>query len=294
MSEGDVSFDGRASRFVERIYGSSKGELRLEAAWQQLQAALPALPALTGAAGAAVSGPLGPGPTGPDPTAAGPSVLGPSAASQQRPLLRCWDAGGGAGQMTLRLAQQGHQVLLNDLSGEMLALAETALAEAGLKERVTLRQEPIRAVTAGPFDLIVCHAVLEWVVDQQALIAALARRLAPGGLLSLMFYNRDALILTHVIRGNVERLLHGDLVGHPGGLTPPNAAAPAAVAAWLAGQGLVTVARHGIRSLSDFLPKALRPTLAPAVLRELDARYGEQPPFSELARYQHWLCRAAG
>lgn len=254
MSAGDVSFDGRAGRFVERIYGSSKGALRLTAVWQQLCAAVPGL--------------------------------------ESGLPLRCWDAGGGAGQMTLLLAQQGHRVLLNDLSAEMLALADAALGEAGLQAQVEVRHAPIQAIDTGAFDLIVCHAVLEWVVDQAALIAALAARLAPGGTLSLMFYNRNALILTHAIKGNVDRLLRGDLVGHPGGLTPPNAAAPEQVAAALAASGLAVVRRHGIRSLSDFLPKSLRASLAPEVLRDLDARYGEQPPFSELARYQHWLCRA--
>jgi 2-polyprenyl-3-methyl-5-hydroxy-6-metoxy-1,4-benzoquinol methylase len=48
---------------------------------------------------------------------------------------------------------------------------------------VTVREDEVDDVPAGPFDVIVSSHVLEHVPDDEALIAALKQRLAPGGLL---------------------------------------------------------------------------------------------------------------
>lgn len=253
--ESDISFDGRAERFVERIYGSAKGELRLALVWQDLCRSLPAL-------------------TGPAP-------------------LRVWDAGGGAGQMAFTLAAAGHHVLLSDISADMLALAEPRRAEPG-GERVEIRHGAIQ--TLAPmleerFDLIVCHAVLEWLAQPQQVLALLAQRLAPGGHLSLMFYNRRSLLLTHAVRGSVDKLLGGETIGHPGSLTPPNALDPDEVEPWLRALGLEVASRCGIRTVTEYLPRPQRAKMALATLLELEQRYGREEPFCGLGRYLHWVCR---
>jgi hypothetical protein len=46
--------------------------------------------------------------------------------------MSVWGAGGGLGQMSCKLAGLGHRALLNDISGEMLALAVQEIDRAGL------------------------------------------------------------------------------------------------------------------------------------------------------------------
>jgi S-adenosylmethionine-dependent methyltransferase len=253
----DISFDGRAERFVERIYGSAKGELRLALLWQDMLAEIPPL--------------------------AGPAPL------------RIWDAGGGAGQMAFKLAARGHAVLLSDISADMLALAaaqrDTAAAGSG---RIEIRCASIQALSDEldeRFDLIVCHAVLEWLAQPREVLAQLARRLAPGGYLSLMFYNRHSLLLTHAVRGSVDKLLGGETAGHPGSLTPPNALAPAEVEQWLRELGLAAVSRCGIRTVTEYLPRAQRAEMELETLLRLEQRYCREEPFQSLGRYLHWVCR---
>ena len=80
----DRNFDDIAEKFARNIYGTTKGKIRQAVVWQDLTGLLAQLP--------------------------------------QRPL-RILDAGGGEGHMACQLAELGHQVLLCDLSGEMIQRA---------------------------------------------------------------------------------------------------------------------------------------------------------------------------
>lgn len=252
-SDRDSSFDGRAERFVERIYGSAKGELRLQMLWDDMLENIPPL-----RAGAA---------------------------------LHIWEAGGGAGQMAGRLAAAGHRILLSDVSADMLAIAERELAGEA-RGRVDIRCASIQALSEAlreSFPLVVCHAVLEWLSDPAAALRQLHARLAPGGYLSLMFYNLNSLVLTHALHGNVKKLLAGDFAGHPGGLTPSNPLAPEQVYAWLGELGLDIVSRCGIRTISEYLPES--PRFDAQLLLQLERLYCRSAPFLQLARYIHVVCR---
>lgn len=77
----DRNFDDIAEKFAHNIYGTTKGKIRLAVARQDLTTLLAQLP--------------------------------------QR-SLRILHAGGDEGHMPCQLAQAGHQVLLCDLSGEMI------------------------------------------------------------------------------------------------------------------------------------------------------------------------------
>lgn len=247
-----AGFDGRAARFVERIYGSAKGELRLQMLWEDMLAQLPPLHAA--------------------------------------PPQRVWDAGGGAGQMARRLAALGHSVLLSDNSAEMLALAERELGE--LRPQVELRCAAIDSLAetlSEQFPLVVCHAVLEWLAAPRAALAQLVGRVEAGGWLSLMFYNINSLMLTHAMHGNVKKLLKEDFVGHPGGLTPPHPLLPEDVYGWLDALDMEVVSLCGIRSVSEYLPPS--PNFDAALVLELERQYCRRPPFLQLARYVHVVCR---
>ena len=92
------------------------------------------------------------------------------------------DVGCGAGLLTEPLARLGAKVTGLDASTELIAVARQHAEAQGLE--IDYRAGEL-ADLAGQFDLITCMEVIEHVADPAAFVEALARRLAPGGLLIL-------------------------------------------------------------------------------------------------------------
>ncbi|MFI6480621.1 class I SAM-dependent methyltransferase [Nonomuraea sp. NPDC050663] len=109
---------------------------------------------------------------------------------------RVLDVGCGQGTQALRVARAGHDVTAFDSSRRLLDLLEAAV-EPGM--RVTTVQgdagELAGLVEAGGFDVVLCHGVLMYFDDPGPLIEAMAGALRPGGLLSLLVRNGDALAM---------------------------------------------------------------------------------------------------
>ncbi|WP_192034820.1 methyltransferase domain-containing protein [Halomonas sp. YLGW01] len=196
------------------------------------------------------------------------------------------DVGGGLGQMAHWFAERGHPVTLLEPSAEMLARAEVALADT----EVRLIQAPLQqlAVQApGPWPLIVCHAVLEWLADPRDALMRLADRLAPGGQLSLMVFNRDALRLSNVAKGNLDKVLEDRLAGtgQRQRLTPISPLTHGQIAAWAEEAGLTIEARAGVRVFHDYLTARELDAAAMDKLVELERRYCDVEPHWRLGRY---------
>ncbi|MEV6649848.1 class I SAM-dependent methyltransferase [Streptomyces sp. NPDC051219] len=115
--------------------------------------------------------------------------------------LRVLDVGMGQGTQALRLARAGHKVTGLESDPAMLKAARDALAgePAGICARVRLIEGDGRDTGVhflpGSFDVVLCHGVLMYVQEPDAMLAGLARMLAPGGLLSLLVRNADALAM---------------------------------------------------------------------------------------------------
>ena len=92
------------------------------------------------------------------------------------------DVGCGAGLLAEPLARLGAQVTAIDAAPELIEVARAHAAGQGLA--IEYRAAAVEAIE-GQFDLITSLEVIEHVADPRAFIAALARRLAPGGLLIL-------------------------------------------------------------------------------------------------------------
>ncbi|WP_323844527.1 methyltransferase domain-containing protein [Microbulbifer magnicolonia] len=256
--DSDRNFDDLAHRFRNRIYGGLKGDIRLAVLNRDLA------PLLADAA-----------------------------------TLKIVDAGGGQGQFALDLAEAGHSVYLADISAEMLDLAAERVAERQLQRRVTLlhrrlQELPEIAELQGA-DLVICHAVLEWLAQPKRAVAQLRSLLKPGGYLSLTFYNRRALEFRLLQRGSfrqLDRNIDSDhWGGHPGSLTPQNPLLLEWVQDWLAQSGLNVVAHSGIRCFHDFMTPSIREKLPAAAIVEKELEYSRVDPYRQLARYVHLLCR---
>jgi len=90
------------------------------------------------------------------------------------------DVGCGAGLLAEPLARLGARVTGVDAAPELVAVAREHAAAQGLD--VVYNTGELGELE-GQFDLITCMEVIEHVADPAAFVKALAKRLAPGGLL---------------------------------------------------------------------------------------------------------------
>ena len=206
--------------------------------------------------------------------------------------LRVLDVGAGLGHMALWLAQQGHQLTLCEPSAPMLAQAKASFAEQGVAaEFIHADWQQLTGMNLPPFDVILCHAVLEWLAEPFALLAALKPLLKSGGWLSLAFYNKDALILQNLIKGNLRKISKQRFAGDNGSLTPQQPLASADVSQALQASGWQIQSRSGIRVFHDYMRPEARNRIADAELIATELAYRQHPTLGPLGRYQHWLCQ---
>lgn len=204
-------------------------------------------------------------------------------ALHDQPLL---DVGGGLGQLSAWFARRGHAVTLLEPSGDMLDQARQRLD--GLP--VSFVQAPLQALSeraAGPWSLIACHAVLEWLSDPRAAFATLAESLADDGQLSLMVFNRDALRFSNVVKGNLQKALDDRLegTGQRQRLTPISPLCHGQVVAWSRENGLAIRSVAGIRVFHDYLRHPPASEADWQRLVALEHRYCQAEPHWRLGRY---------
>jgi S-adenosylmethionine-dependent methyltransferase len=129
MKKQDRIFDGLAKRFSQRIYDSPKGKIRLAILQDDLQKTI----------------------------------------NLNKPL-KILDMGGGLGQMSIWLAKQGHQVTLCEPASDMLNVAQKSITDLGLTNNVQLSNNSLKrhcTKLSEQYDLIIFHAVLEWLAEPQ-------------------------------------------------------------------------------------------------------------------------------
>jgi 2-polyprenyl-6-hydroxyphenyl methylase/3-demethylubiquinone-9 3-methyltransferase len=99
------------------------------------------------------------------------------------------DVGCGAGLLAEPLARLGAKVTAIDASPELIAVAREHAAAMALE--IAYRAGAVEELK-GEFDLITCMEVIEHVADPAAFVGALAKRLAPDGLLMLSTPNQTS------------------------------------------------------------------------------------------------------
>ena len=202
------------------------------------------------------------------------------------------DAGGGTGQLAVALARRGYRVTVVDTSAAMLATCAQRAADegGGVAGRVATVQGDAADLPGllgpGGQDAAVCHDLLTRVDDQAALLASLAGVLAPGGVLSLGFANRDWLALRAGRRGDHTAALR--LVAGGSGAGEAITLAEAEVELDKAGFELVTASGVGV--FADAGDDDLDPDEL-ATLVELERLVAGREPYRSSARTLHLVAR---
>ena len=247
----DHNFDTIAQKFVKNIYGTTKGKIRSEVVWDELLHCLSLLP--------------------------------------KRPL-RILDAGGGFGFFSQKLAALGHQVVLCDISGELLKEAEKQLSGKEYADNIQLLHCSIQKLPEfinGKFDLILNHAVLEWLADPKETLKGLLNFLCADGLLSLMFYNKEAQRFFNLLSGNFEFVAKGMIRKKVVRLTPTFPLIEKDLRIWLEEFNMQIIQKTGVRVLHDYLKERSHCEEKFELLLAMEKQYCHQEPYASLGRYTH-------
>ncbi|MFJ3301858.1 class I SAM-dependent methyltransferase [Streptomyces sp. NPDC086549] len=215
--------------------------------------------------------------------------------------LRVLDVGMGQGTQALRLARAGHQVTGVERDATMIAAAREALCRQpeGIRERMRIVQGDGQDTGVhflpGSFDVVLCHGVLMYVEEPDPLLAGLARMLAPGGLLSLLVRNGDALAMRPGLDGDWAGALGAfDTTAYRNRLgLDVRADRLESLTATLAGIGAPLHAWYGVRVFTDTAADGAEIPADLDTLLAAEARAGRTDPYRGVAALLH-LCGVRG
>lgn len=258
MMNQDRNFDDISAHFEKKIYGGLKGEIRLAVLRHD--------------------------------------IFGWVKSWQQthtRPL-RVLDVGAGLAQISIELAKDGHDVTINDISANMLEIAKQNAGEAA--QNITWHTCPYQQLDdklTGKYDLILCHAVLEWLAEPKLIMDFFDRWLvddrAEKGVLSLCFYNPASFVYRNLVMGNFNLLHNKDFKADNGSLTPNHPVAKDEVLAWINDHHYQILHTSGLRVFHDYSPLKRGGHTNPQAVIEMEVAYSGQDPYKWLGRYLHFL-----
>jgi len=263
----DRSFDAIADHFEKKVYGGLKGEIRLAVLRRDIF----------------------------EYSAQMSEALG-------RPL-RILDVGAGLAQIAIELATQGHSVVINDISENMLEKAKANVEKIDQELDITwyvcpyqVLEEKLAQAETEKFDLIMSHALLEWLAEPAAVMDFFDQHLTDDGALSLCFYNPASFDYRNLIMGNfnlLDSLLDNNTykADNIKSLTPNHPVAKEEVESWLKAHNYQTVRSSGLRVFHDYAPlKRGGHNDLDAVIR-MELRYSQLEPYKWLGRYLHILAK---
>ncbi len=205
--------------------------------------------------------------------------------------LTVWDAGCGLAQISLELAARGHHLTLCDVSEKMLARAEQQFRKLGLSAEFHHLAAQALAPRLPRFDLVLCHAIIEWLAEPVSTLPIIADRVKPGGYLSLLFYNRNAMVYANALKGSWRwrNLLDDSYIGKGKKLTPPHPQYPHEIIEQLEQWGFHITTHTGIRVFHDYITKETLEQSDRSELFELERRYCRMPAYRDMGRYVHLI-----
>jgi S-adenosylmethionine-dependent methyltransferase len=212
--------------------------------------------------------------------------------------LQVLDLGCGTGATSIRLARLGFEVTLLDWSPAMLDLAERKAVEAGVSDNMKIRRGDAAhlANIFGPasFDVVLCHNVLEYVDDPNAVLIGATRLMRnSSAILSVLVRNQAGEVMKAALSSGdlacAEQTLsaaggHESLYGGEVRFFTPEA-----LEAMLKEASLTIIARRGVRVVSDYLPAKISRSVEYEQILALELKLAKRQEFFGVARYMHCL-----
>ena len=212
------------------------------------------------------------------------------------------DLGCGQGTQALRLARRGYQVTGVDASADLLVQFERDLAAEPAEVRARVRVERgliehwAERGVLSPAAVVLCHGVLMYQADPEPVLRAIAGLTAPGGMVSLLVRNGDALAMRPGLLGDwaaCAEAFDSDQYANRIGVTA-RADRLADLTGRLAGHGLELTAWYGVRVFTDMASGDASPPDSPGELEALldcEERAGRTDPYRRVAALTHLIAR---
>lgn len=195
------------------------------------------------------------------------------------------EIGGGTGVMSEHIHTMGHRVMLTDASEDVLAHARDTLDPS-----IVIRQQTLQSIDdLNDYDVVVCHAVLEWLERPYDAITSMFEQMKSGATLSLSFFNKDAAIFSNAVYGNFDYIAQGLKVKKQVKLNPNQPLPAKPVLAHCKSIGFEVKQVTGIRCFHDYMRDLEKQTLLYDELLSTERKYNTTEPFVWLGRYMHFL-----
>lgn len=252
----DQSFDKISEKFTHSIYSTGKGKIRQAILTRDLHAFI-----------------------------------------HSKQPLRVLDVGGGQGQMAEAFVKAGHEVVLNDISPIMLDTAKQRWQQTNIDDsKVTYLPMPLQQLATienlGKFDLVMCHAVFEWLAKPRDALVLLTQWIKPEGAISLMYFNKDALRFGNILYGNFDYVKAGLKVKKKVAMNPNNPLPIATVQQWISEMKLQVIQHSGVRCFHDYIKRESQADWLEELL-EMELTYAHLEPYRSLGKYQHLILGSA-
>lgn len=199
------------------------------------------------------------------------------------------DVGGGTGIMCDEMLSLGHKVVYNDLSAEAVEFAKHGLEgfESAIFYQSNLSDLPFHQ----SFDLLICHAVLEWLKEPIEAIKKLVEMSRDGGLVSLSFFNKDAHRFGNILYGNFDYVEADMQNKNTVRLNPNRALSPELILHELSQMPIEIISTAGLRCFHDYLKDREKQETEYERIKSLELKYCEDNPYKWLGKYFHIVFR---
>jgi len=214
--------------------------------------------------------------------------------------LAALDLGSGTGAASVRLARLGIHVTSLDSSPAMLDIQKRSIAEAGVSDRISLKQGDVAHVSdifqKETFDIILCHNVLEFVDDPARVLRDAVHVMRDSSaILSILVRSQAGEVLKAALQT-------GDLAAAEHSLTAEwgqeslyggktRLFTPEALEEMLKEASLTLMARRGVRIVADYLPGQISRSAEYERIFAFEQMLGKRAEFLGVARYIHCLAR---
>lgn len=209
--------------------------------------------------------------------------------------MRALDAGGGNGLDAISLAALGHTVDLVDESMAMITDFEKSNEHQPAADHVTTHNCNIRDIPKrfdeNEFDIVLCHNVIQYVVDWQSILHNAVGPLKRGGIFSLITRNIHALPyqtdFESVELDQIDDLLDLSISHSPVFDSKISLFSPDELIAWLEQHQFIDVKQYGILSLHHYaaLGDQAENEMLISKLESIEHKLGKLSPHRDVARY---------